>query len=102
METIESGRGDVRAVTAILDRVYADDVHVEEPNTLDELHKLTRVERRRLYRQLQAEGRAPALTVEDMREALAKDEAERRAELGKLSQEDRRILADDLAAIEST
>ena len=50
---------DVRAITTLLDRVYAD--HVEEPHTFDQLAKLTREQRRTLLTQLEAEGRSDPL-----------------------------------------
>ena len=53
---------DVRAITTLLDRVYADDAaHVEEPHTFDQLAKLTREQRRTLLTQLEAEGRSDPL-----------------------------------------
>jgi hypothetical protein len=53
---------DVRAITMLLDRVYADDAaHVEEPHTFDQLAKLTREQRRTLLTQLEAEGRSDPL-----------------------------------------
>ncbi|MGZ4418013.1 MAG: hypothetical protein ACXVRV_07535 [Gaiellaceae bacterium] len=53
---------DVRAITTLLDRVYADDAaHVEEPHTFDQLALLTREQRRTLLTQLEAEGRSDPL-----------------------------------------
>jgi hypothetical protein len=57
MKAAKEGR-DVRALTAIYDRLYGEEVgHVEEPHTFDELAKLTREQRRQLLTQLEAEGR---------------------------------------------
>jgi hypothetical protein len=52
---------DVRALMSILDCVYTDDAHVEEPHTFDELAKLMREQRRTLVTQLEAEGRSDPL-----------------------------------------
>ena len=46
---------------SILDCVYTDDAHVEEPHALDELAKLMREQRRTLLTQLEAEGRSDPL-----------------------------------------
>jgi hypothetical protein len=70
MEAIKNGR-DVRALTAMLDRIYSNSTdYVQETLTFDEIRKLSVEERRQLWRQLQAAGRAPSLTVDDMRAAL--------------------------------
>jgi hypothetical protein len=56
---------DVRAITTLLDRVYADDAaHVEEPHTFDQLAKLDQQQRRALMRQLEREGMAPFVVPE--------------------------------------
>ena len=41
MKAIREGR-DVRALMSILDRVYTDDAHVDEPHSFDELAELSR------------------------------------------------------------
>ena len=51
MKAIREGK-DVRALMSILDRLYTDDAHVEEPHTFYELAKLSRDERRQLLTQL--------------------------------------------------
>jgi hypothetical protein len=57
MKAAKEGR-DVRALTAIYDRLYGEEVgHVEEPHTFDELVKLTREQRGALVTQPEREGR---------------------------------------------
>jgi hypothetical protein len=46
---------DVRALTALFDRLYATEQHIEMPSTLDALEKLTRDQRRILLRQIEDE-----------------------------------------------
>jgi hypothetical protein len=59
MDSIERGRDIPRALVSLLDSLYDDAAaYVEEPNTLDELAKLTRDQRRQLMRQLEAAGKA--------------------------------------------
>jgi hypothetical protein len=101
MRAIREGR-DVRALTSILDRVYSDDVgHVDEPHSFDELARLTRSERRQLLSQLEAAGRAQPFRADAWRARLARGADARRAELATLSLEERRLLAEDLAALGS-
>jgi hypothetical protein len=99
MKAIREGR-DVRALMSILDRVYTDDAHVDEPHSFDELAKLSPSERRQLLTQLEQEGRVEPFRADAWRSGLARREDERRAELATLSREERRILAADLAALE--
>ncbi len=96
---MKEGR-DIRAITAILDRAYGDDTgYVEDPYTFDELARLSRDDRRTLLRQLEHAGRAQPFVADDFRAQLARGEAEQRAELAKLSREERRILSEHIAAL---
>jgi hypothetical protein len=57
MKAAKEGR-DVRALTAIYDRLYGEEAaHVDEPHTFDELAKLSREQRRALITQLERAGR---------------------------------------------
>lgn len=59
MKAAKEGR-DVRALTAIYDRLYGEEVgHVDEPHTFDELAKLDDGQRRTLLRRLEEQGRSP-------------------------------------------
>jgi hypothetical protein len=94
---------DIRALSAIFKLIYEDDAgHVDEPHSFDEFARLTRTERRQLLTQLEQEGRGSPFRADSWRAAMAKDELERRAELSTLSQEERRILVKDLAALEGS
>jgi hypothetical protein len=94
---------DIRALSAIFKLIYEDDAgHVDEPHSFDELAELTREERRTLITQLEQAGRARPFRADTWRAALAKNELERRAELSTLSQEERRALSRDLAALEDS
>lgn len=66
---IKQGRDVPRALVAILDRLYSDDVaHVEEPNTLDDVDKLTPAQARALWAQLQEHGRVDGWIATDVPE----------------------------------
>jgi hypothetical protein len=54
IRAIREGR-DVRALTAMLDRIYAEETYVEVPHSPDELAKLNDEERRTLMAQLERE-----------------------------------------------
>jgi hypothetical protein len=75
---------------------------VEEPHTFDELAKLSRDERRQLLTQVEQEGHVEPFRAEAWRSGLAESEDKRRAELATLSIQERRQLAEDLAALGST
>jgi hypothetical protein len=94
---------DIRALSAIFKLIYEDDAgHVAEPHSFDEMARLTREERRQLLTQLEQEGRGSPFRADAWRAAMARDERERRAVLSTLSQEERWILAKDLAALEGS
>jgi hypothetical protein len=70
MRAIREGR-DVRALTAVLDRIYTTEDQFEEPTTLDAIDELTADEARQYWRILQVQGRSPDWTVDDLRANLA-------------------------------
>jgi hypothetical protein len=101
VEGAKEGR-DIRALTAMLDRIYRESAPlVEEPHSFAELNRLTSEELRALQLQWERQGKAKPFRADEWRTAREEERRTMLEQFEKLTRKDRLTLLEKLNELEA-